>query len=193
MFTDEVAQELTELVVSSEKLSCYFAEITHSSLGHINIKLSRVHCFADCIGEIAQAKNAYGTWPSTGEHLHLLAHDSGCEVSSGQCKSEFCTEFHKLLNHPVANVRGVLIASLLSNLLMAAGLTVTICNASDSHSDNEMLFTSLLCSPRVLPYTCDQSSVGDKTHCIDVRKYLSENNLLGQMLLIKHWLVILMC
>ena len=196
MLTDEIAQELTELVASSEKLSCYFAEITHSSLGHINIKLSRPHCFAACIGEIAQAKNTYGTLPSRGEQLYLLAHDSslsGCEVNSGQCKSEFCTEFQKLLYHPVAIVRGVLIASLLSNLLTAAGSTVTICNVSDSHNDNKTLFTSLLCSPRVLPYVCDRSLVGDNTYCIDVGKYLSENNLIGQMLLVKHWLVILVC
>lgn len=196
MLTDDIVQELTDLVASCEKLSCYFAGITHSSLGHINIKLAHANCFTACIGETIQAKDAYGIWPSTGRQLYLFAHDSshsGCDVSNEHCESEFCTEFHKLLHQPVAITRGVLIASLLCKLLRAAGSSVTICNISNSHSDNEMLYKSLLCSPRVQPYTCDQSSVGDSSHCIDVRKYLSENNLIGQKLLTKHWLVILLC
>lgn len=188
MFTDDIVHDLTELVSSSEKLSCYFAEITHSSLGHINIKLCRTHCFEACIGEIQEAKNGYGTWPSTGEQLYLFIHDlvpSGHEVSSRHCESGYCTEFHKLLNYPVTKARGVLIASLLSNLLMAAGFTVAVCNVSDSHGNNESLFKSLLCSPKVLPYTCNQSAVEDGIQCINVRKYLSERKLVGKKLLTK--------
>lgn len=171
-------------MTSSEELSFYFAEIAHSSLGHITIKLCRPHCFAACIEEIEQAKNDYGTSATTGERLYLFVHDvafSGCGVGSGHCEPEDCTEFHKLLHYPVTKARGMLIASLLYNLLVAAGFTVTVCNVSDSHSNSEALFKSLFCSPRVLPYMCDdQLPVEDGICCLDVRKYLSERHLVGQ-------------
>ena len=185
VLTDDVVHDLKELVASSEELSFYFAETAHSSLGHITIKLCRPHCFAACIEEIVEAKNAYGTSAPTGEHLYLFVHDlafSGCGVGSGHCEPEDCMDFHKLLlSHPVTKARGMLIASLLHNLLVAAGFAVTVCHVSDSHSNNEALFKSLFCSPKVLPYMCDdQSPVEDGVRCLDVRKYLSERNLVGQ-------------
>lgn len=180
MLTDGIVHDLRELTMSSDKLSCYFSEFTHSSLGHINIKLCQSYCFTVCIGEVMRAKNNYGTWPSTGERLCLFNHDLPPPDHEVQCESEhYSTEFHQLLHLPVAKARGVLIASLLCSLLMATGYNVTICNVTDSHSNNEALLFS---SPKLLPYMCNQSALGGE--CVDVRKYLTEANLVGQSLLI---------
>ena len=169
MVTDDIARDLNKLVITNEELSYYFAEIIHSS-GHINIRLCRPHCFTVCIGEVTRSKNNYGTLPSTREHVYLFTHDSAHEVTGTE--EHYCTEFHQLMNQPVSKARGVLMASLLYNLLTAAGITVTL--LSTSHSYRETLFNSLFSS---LPYTCEQSALG--VHCIDVRKYLLERNLLG--------------
>jgi len=186
VLTDGIVHDLTELVISSKELWHYFAEITHSSLGHINIKLCRPHCFAFCIGEVAKTANAYGTSPSVGDRLYLFTHDlSISKANTGECKSKYhCTEFHKLLDHSATKARGVLLTSLLHNLLMAAGYTVTICNTSDTHSDDETLFKSLFFTSKTLPYISNPSAENSSpnVHCIDVGKYLSERNLVGQKL-----------
>ena len=171
--------------MTNKQFCYYFTEITHSSLGHINVRLCRSHCFVTCIEEVVKAQNNYGTWPSTGELVYLFTHDlSDCEVTNKQCElaEHYCTEFYQILNHSVTRARGVLFASLLCNLLTAAGVAVTICRASDSHSNNDTLFNSLLlCSPTISPYICNQSA---DTSCLDVKKYLSEKNLVGTKLLI---------
>lgn len=161
---------------------CYFIEtITHSSLGHINIKLCRPYCFAFCTGQVLLAKSEYGSWPAMGDQLYLYSHDlSTCndEVIAAVGQEGYCAELHKLLNYPVTKARGVLLTSLLCKLLLAAGFTVTTCNIADSHSDDdEMLFKSLFTSPQVLPYITKQPIVaGD---CVEVGNYLSERSLVG--------------
>ena len=174
MITDDIARDMNKLVTTSAELSCYFAEVMHSSLGHINITLCRPHFFAVCIGEVVKSRNDYGTLSSTGEQVYLFSHDLIHGVTTA---GEYCTELHQLLNLPVARARGVLMASLLRNLLTAAGLTVTLCSRSQY---SEALFKSLFSSPKHLPYICEQSALG--IHCIDVNKYLLERNLIGVLL-----------
>ena len=173
MITDDIARDMSKLVTTSEELSCYLAEVMHTSLGHINITLCRPYCFAVCVGEVVKSKNDYGTLPSTGEQVYLFTHD--LTISADGVTATDCVELHQLLNHPVTRARGILMASLLRNLLAAAGFTVTLC--SRSHSYSETLFKSLFSSPEHLPYICEQSSLG--VHCIDVSKYLLERNLIG--------------
>lgn len=180
MITDDIACDMSKLVTTSEGLSHYFAEVMHGSLGHINITLCRPYCFAVCIGEVVKSKNDYGSLPSTGEQVYLFTHDLATSAHEVTATEEYyCTEFQQLLNHPVARARGVLITSLLYNLLMAAGLTVTLCSRS-SYPSSETLFKSLFFSSKHLPYICEQSALG--VHCIDVGKYLLERNLIGLIL-----------
>ena len=180
MITDDIARDLSKLVTASEELSCYFAEIMHGSLGHINITLCRPHCFAVCVGEVAKSKNNYGTLPSTGEQVYLFTHDLAISAHGVTSTEEhYCKEFYQLLNHPVARARGILMASLLHNLLTAAGFAVTLQCSISHDSYSETLFKSVFSSPKHLPYICEQSALG--VHCIDMSKYLLERNLLGLM------------
>ena len=177
VFTDDIVQDLVEVVTSSKELSCYFAEIVHSSLGHINIKLRRQQCFAVCIEEVVKTRNNYGSLPYTGQPVYLFAHDSSITdygVSSSN-EEHYCMEFRQLWDHPVAKARGVLVASLLYNLLVAVGFNVTRCTTV-SHCNHEVLLESLLCTLKDLPYICERTA---SLYSIDVNSYLSANNLIG--------------
>ena len=176
-FTDDIVQDLVKAVTSSKELSCYFSEIVHSSLGHINIKLHRQQCFAVCIEEVVKTKNNYGSLPYTGQQVYLFAHDlSITDHGVNSCNEEhYCMEFHQLWDHPVAKARGVLMASLLYNLLVAVGFNVTRC-ANVPHCNHEILLESLLCAPKDLPYICEQTA---SLYSIDVSSYLSAKNLIG--------------
>jgi len=184
VIADGIVKALTDLLASSEGLQCYFTQFLPSNMGHINVKLCRLYWFLQCIKEVAEFGQNYGTQPPTEENIYLYIHDAATETDIGQYKTaHFCKEFYRVLNSSVSKTRGVLLASVLCNILTAVGYTVMCYDGNTPPSSNDKsTFKSVLHSPAMLPYLCSHASSG--VCCINIGKYLVERNLMGKVVVL---------
>lgn len=178
MITDGIVQALTDLA-SNEGLQCYFTEFLPSNMGHINVKLCRPYWFSQCIKEVSEFGNSYGAQPPSGESIYMYTHDAEADIEQNKTAC-FCKEFHRAINSPISKARGIVLASVLYNILTTVGHTVVCCDGNTPPSSiDQSTFKSRLHGPAILPYLCDHASAS--VCCIDVRKYLMERNLIGKV------------